>query len=206
MRESRGRFVVFEGGEGCGKSTQAQLLADRLVADGREVVLTRQPGGTPIGASLRALLLDPATVGLDERAEALLMAADRAQHVAELVEPALAAGRDVVCDRYTYSSIAYQGDGRGLDPERVRETSAWATGDLWPDLVVLLDVDPAAASARLGDERDRFEQAGDGFHRRVRDGFLRLAAAEPGRWVTLDGTLPIDEVAERVWTAVQGLT
>lgn len=203
MTAARGRFVVFEGGEGCGKSTQAQLLADRWSAAGRDPVLTRQPGGTAVGASLRALLLDPATVGLDERAEALLMAADRAQHVAELIEPALAAGRDVVCDRYTYSSIAYQGDGRGLDPDRVREVSAWATGDLWPDVVVLLDVDPRTASERLGDDRDRFERAGEEFHRRVRDGFRRLAAADPDRWVVIDGTLPIEEIAAQVVVAVE---
>lgn len=199
----RGRFVVFEGGEGCGKSTQAALLAERLAAAGRDPVLTRQPGGTTIGVALRALLLDPATADLDVRAEALLMAADRAQHVAEVIRPALAAGRDVVCDRYTYSSIAYQGHGRGLDPTRVREVSAWATDDLWPDLVVLLDVDVATASVRVGDDRDRFEQAGGDFHQRVRDGFLALAAADAERWVVLDGTRAIEDVAHEVWTEVE---
>lgn len=205
MSAGRGRFVVFEGGEGCGKSTQSALLAERLAVAGRDPVLTRQPGGTVIGSSLRALLLDPATVGLDRRAEALLMAADRAQHVAEVIRPALDAGRDVVCDRYAYSSIAYQGDGRGLDPDRVRAVSAWATDDLWPDLVVLLEVDLETASARVGDDRDRFEQAGDGFHRRVRDGFRRLAAAEPERWLVLDGTRAVEEVARDVWAAVEAL-
>lgn len=192
-----GRFIVFEGGEGSGKSTQASLLAERI-----DAVLTRQPGGTTIGAALRAILLDPANVVLAPRAEALLMAADRAQHAAELIRPSLAAGRHVVCDRYTYSSVAYQGDGRGLDPERVREISGWATEELWPDLVVLLDIDTDSAGARLDRELDRFEQAGTDFHRRVRDGFLRQAAADPDRWVVIDATLSIDAVAEQVWAAV----
>lgn len=192
-----GRFIVFEGGEGSGKSTQAALLAERL-----DAVLTRQPGGTALGASLRAILLDPSNVGLSPRAEALLMAADRAQHAAELIRPSLADGRHVVCDRYTYSSVAYQGHGRGLDPERVGEISGWATEELWPDLVVLLDVDVDAAAARLDRVLDRFEQAGPEFHRRVRDGFLQQAAADPSRWVVIDATLSIEAVAARVWAEV----
>ncbi len=193
-----GRFIVFEGGEGSGKSTQSAILADRL-----DAILTRQPGGTDIGAALRAILLDTGTVALAPRAEALLMAADRAQHAAELIRPALAAERHVVCDRYTYSSVAYQGHGRGLDPQRVRDISAWATEELWPDLVVLLDVDPSAAATRLVRELDRFEQAGDEFHRAVRDGFLAQALAEPERWVVIDGTGTVDEVARAVWAAVE---
>lgn len=195
-----GRFVVFEGGEGSGKSTQAALLAERL-----DAVLTRQPGGTEIGAALRAILLDTANTELAPRAEALLMAADRAQHAVELIRPALAAGRHVVCDRYTYSSVAYQGYGRDLDPQRVRDISAWATDELWPDLVVLLDVDPDAAAARLVRELDRFEQAGAEFHRTVREGFLAQAETEPDRWVVIDGTQPVDEVAAQVWAAVGAL-
>lgn len=195
-----GRFVVFEGGEGSGKSTQSALLAERL-----DALLTRQPGGTDIGAALRSILLDTANVNLSPRAEALLMAADRAQHAAESIRPALAAGRHVVCDRYTYSSVAYQGYGRGLDPERVRSISAWATDELWPDLVVLLDVDPDAAAARLVRELDRFERAGDEFHRSVRDGFLAQAHADPARWVIIDGTASVDEVAAQVWAAVEPL-
>ena len=192
------RFIAFEGGEGCGKSTQAALLGARL-----DALVTRQPGGTPIGAALRSILLDPANDGLSDRAEALLMAADRAQHAAEVIRPALAAGRNVVCDRYTYSSIAYQGYGRGLDTEMVRAVSSWATEDLEPELVVLLDVDPAAASARIQRDRDRFEQEDAGFHDRVRDGFLAQAAADPERWVVIDGAQSIDEVAGVVWAAVE---
>ena len=192
-----GRFVVFEGGEGCGKSTQAALLAERIGA-----VLTRQPGGTEIGAALRQILLDPGSAALVPRAEALLMAADRAQHCTELIAPTLASGRHVVCDRYTYSSIAYQGYGRGLDPATVRSFSAWATDELWPDVVVLLDVDVASASARLAGDLDRFEQAGGEFHERVRQGFLAQAVAEPDRWIVVDGSGTLDEVTAAVWAAL----
>lgn len=195
-----GRFIVFEGGEGSGKSTQAALLAERIGA-----VLTRQPGGTAIGAALRSILLDPANAALAPRAEALLMAADRAQHAAELIRPELAAGRHVVCDRYTYSSIAYQGSGRGLDLDKVRDLSAWGTDELWPDLVLLLDVDIAVTEGRLDRELDRFERAGDEFHRAVRDGFLDQALADPDRWVVIDGARSISDVAEAVWAAVEPL-
>ncbi len=194
----RGRFIVFEGGEGSGKSTQARRLADRL-----DALLTREPGGTPTGSALRALLLDPATGVLDARAEALLMAADRADHVATVIKPALEAGTDVVCDRYAGSSIAYQGYGRGLDPSEVRQLSDWAADGLWPDLVVLLRVAAADAAARLGDELDRFEREGAGFHDRVAAGFDELAAASPDRWVVVDGVGTIEEVAARVATAVE---
>ena len=192
------RFIAFEGGEGCGKSTQARRLAERLGA-----VLTREPGGTGIGARIRALLLDPGLGVLDDRAEALLMAADRAQHVAELIRPALAAGRHVVTDRYAGSSIAYQGAGRGLPVDEVRALSAWATDGLWPDLTVLIDVPPEVAAARLGVDRDRFERESAAFHERVRAGFLALAAADPEGWVVIDGTGPVDAVAEAVATAVR---
>ena len=191
------RFVVFEGGEAAGKSTQAARLAARLGA-----VLTREPGGTAVGIAIRSLLLDPATAGLDDRAEALLMAADRAQHVAEVVRPALAAGRHVVSDRYVGSSLAYQGFGRGLPLDEVRRLSAWATGGLWPDVVVLLDVPRHAATVRLDARADRMEAAGDGFHQRVADGYRALAAAEPDRWVVVDGTPEPAAVEAAVWAAV----
>ncbi|HMS13491.1 MAG: dTMP kinase [Microthrixaceae bacterium] len=201
---SRGRFIVFEGGEGVGKSTQAARLADRLGA-----VLTRQPGGTAIGAGLRRLLLDPSTQALSVRAEALLMAADRAQHRVELIEPSLAAGRHVVCDRYTYSSVAYQGYGRGLDCDEVREMSAWATEEQWPDLVILLDLDPEIAAQRLSGTPDRFESADAAFHRRVREGFLAMAVQEPSRWLVLDAARSADdladEIASHVDAALEGL-
>jgi dTMP kinase len=193
----RGRFIAFEGGEGCGKSTQARRLAHRL-----DAVLTREPGGTEVGQKLRALLLDPGTVGLAPRAEALLMAADRAQHAAEVVTPALAAGRYVVSDRFAGSSIAYQGYGRGLPTDEVRRLSGWATEGLWPDLVVLLEVPVAVAGQRLGRELDRFEQEGDDFHRRVTAGFGAMALADPHHWAVVDGTGTVDEVEQRVRAAV----
>ena len=194
----RARFIVFEGGEGCGKSTQSERLAKRIGA-----LLTRQPGGTAIGAELRSMLLDPANTSMADRTEALLMAADRAQHAAEVIRPALDAGQHVVCDRYAYSSVAYQGYGRGLDPGEIASMSLWATGDLVPNVVVLLDVDPTAAAARLGPDRDRFEQADAAFHQRVRGGFLALAAADPDRWCVVDGAQSIDEVGAAVWSAVE---
>lgn len=191
------KFIAFEGGEACGKSTQAALLAEAI-----DAVLTREPGGTEIGARIRSLLLDPSTEGLVPRGEALLMAADRAQHVAEVVRPALAQGRHVVTDRYAGSSLAYQGFGRGLPVEELRSLSDWAADGLWPDLVILLDVPAEVAAARLGSSLDRFEQEGSGFHERVVEGFRTLAANDPGRWLVLDGSAAIAEVAARVRAAV----
>lgn len=194
---TRGRFIVFEGGEGTGKSTQAAALADRLGA-----VLTREPGDTELGASIRELVLSRRGA-LDDRAEALLIAADRAQHVSEVVEPALAAGRHVVCDRYIGSSIAYQGHGRGLDVDIVRAVSGWAAGGLWPDVVVWLQVPLDIAAARTGAARDRIEAAGEDFHRRVEEGFAAQADDEHDTWVRVDGVGTVDEVAERVDEAVR---
>ena len=195
-------LIAFEGGEATGKSTQARLLAERL---GDRAVLTREPGATTVGASIRALLLD-SDLAIDPRAEALLMAADRAQHVAEVVRPALDAGRVVVTDRYTGSSLAYQGHGRGLDVGTVAAVSAFATGDLDADLVVLLTVPAAVRAARLharpGGGLDRLERAGDGFHERVEAGFRALADADPARWVVVDGDADVAVVHERVWAAV----
>jgi dTMP kinase len=192
-----GRFIAFEGGEGSGKSTQAALLATRIGA-----VLTHEPGDTPLGVALRTILLDSDALDITPRAEALLMAADRAQHVAELVRPALASGRTVVTDRYTGSSIAYQGYGRQLSPAEVAGLSAWATSELHPDLVVLLEVPPRVSAERTGGARDRLEAAGEAFHARVHDGFLTQAMADPERWAIVDGTLPPDDVAEQVWQIV----
>ena len=194
---TRGKFIAFEGGEACGKSTQSARLAAALGA-----VLTREPGGTEIGAKLRAVLLDPATRNLSDRAEALLMAADRAQHVAEVVEPALAAGRHVVTDRFAGSSIAYQGFGRGLEVEEIRRLSLWATGGVWPDLIVFLEVPEAESDRRLGAARDRMEAEPAAFHTAVIEGFRAQAKAEPERWVVIDGSGTIDEVASAVAAAV----
>ena len=199
------RWIALEGGEATGKSTQALLLADRL-----DAVLTREPGGTVVGERIRALLLDPSVLGLDERAETLLMAADRAQHVAERVRPALDEGRQVVSDRSAYSSLAYQGYGRGIGADVVRNLCTWATRGLWPDLAILLDVPPEVSSERRSGPPDRFEAASDQFHHRVASGFRELAAAEPDRWVVVDGTGTVQEVAARVagayqqWVAAHG--
>ena len=194
-----GLLVAFEGGEACGKSTQAALLAARL-----DAVLTREPGGTAVGERVRAILLDPASAALHPRAEALLLAAARAQHVAEVVGPALAAGRTVVTDRFTHSSLAYQGYGRGLALDEVRAMSEWATGGLWPDVVVLLDLAADEAVSRRG-RPDRFESEGSGFHRRVEAGFRSLAKEDPKRWRVVDGSGTVEEVASRVWDSLAGL-
>jgi dTMP kinase len=194
---SSGRFIALEGGDATGKSTQSRLLGERLGA-----VVTREPGGTALGEQLRALVLDPATGEVDARAEALILAAARAQHVAEVIRPALERGETVVSDRYIPSSIAYQGFGRGLPPDEVRAMNEWATGGLWPDVIVLLEMAPEDASTRLGAERDRLEAAGDGFHQRVADGYRELASADPDRWVVVDATGPVEAVAERILAAV----
>jgi dTMP kinase len=195
---SVGRFIALEGGEATGKSTQARLLAEH-----RRAVLTREPGGTRLGEAIRAMLLDPTDTDMSDRAEALLFAADRAQHIHEIVAPALAAGRDVVTDRFAGSSFAYQSFGRGLSLADVEQLSRFAVDGTWPDVVVLLVLPPDVASARLG-ELDRMEGVGAGFHERVADGFDALAAAEPDRWVRVDANGTIDEVAERVRAAVDG--
>ncbi|HYI62587.1 MAG TPA: dTMP kinase [Acidimicrobiales bacterium] len=196
MGTAPGRFVAFEGGEGTGKSTQARILAEHLGA-----VLTREPGGTPIGARVREIVLAHDENGLVDRAEALLMAADRAQHVAEVIRPALAAGRHVVTDRFLGSSLAYQGHGRGLPVDEIRGLSLWATAGLEPDLVVLLDVDEAEAQARIGRARDRLEKAGSAFHRAVADGFRALAEGDQ-RWVLVPGGGTVAEVTARVQAVV----
>lgn len=192
-----GRFIAFEGGEGSGKSTQATRLARRLGA-----VLTHEPGDTPLGAAVRALLLDSLSLDITARAEALLMAADRAQHIVEVVRPALEGGRTVITDRFAGSSIAYQGYGRQLPPAEIEALSAWATDDLWPDLTVLLEVPLGVAQQRTGGARDRLEAAGDAFHRRVHEGFLRQAIEDPDRWAVVDGTRAEDDVAEEIWQIV----
>ncbi|MDP9406607.1 MAG: dTMP kinase [Actinomycetota bacterium] len=210
-----GVFVVFEGGEGTGKSTQARLLAQRLQAGGptagaapaREVVLTREPGGTPVGSRIRGLLLEPGGQ-LSPCTEALLYAADRAEHVAAVVRPALERDAVVISDRYVDSSLAYQGAGRVLAEHSVARLSAWATGGLVPDLTVLLDLAPADGLARAagrGEGPDRLEAEELAFHERVRSGFLRLAAAAPARYLVVPADLPPEEVARRVAERVDAL-
>jgi dTMP kinase len=202
-----GLFLAVEGGEGAGKSTQIARLTQWLTARGGEVVVTREPGATPLGARVRSLLLDPGTGSLAPRAEALLYAADRAQHVATVVRPALERGAVVLTDRYVDSSLAYQGAGRELAVEEVARLSAWATGGLRPDLVLLLDVDPAVGLVRAGraGELDRIEQESLEFHQRVRQGFLDLASADPERYLVVDASQPPDAVAAQVLERVGGL-
>ena len=199
-----GRLIAFEGGEGSGKSTQAARLAERLGA-----VLTREPGGTPLGEQIRSVVLAPSAGKVDARAEALLMAAARAQHVAEVIAPALARGEDVVTDRYIGSSLAYQGYGHGLDVDELVSLSEWATADQRADVVVLLTVSPDVAEQRMQRPIDRMERLGKKFHRRVAEGFKALAASDPGHWLVVDGDGTIDDVAGRVnaafdaWAAKQ---
>ncbi|MEU9982568.1 dTMP kinase [Streptomyces sp. NPDC050856] len=181
-----GFFIALEGGDGAGKSTQAEALAEWIRAKGHEVVVTREPGATPIGKRLRSILLDVSSAGLSNRAEALLYAADRAEHVDSLVRPALERGAVVISDRYIDSSVAYQGAGRDLSPTEIARISRWATGGLVPNLTVLLDVSPETARERFTEAPDRLESEPAEFHRRVRAGFLTLAAADPGRYLVVD--------------------
>ena len=196
---ARGRFIVFEGGEACGKSTQAARLAASL-----DAVLTREPGGTELGERLRDVLLHQGAGPITDRAETLLVLAARAQHVHQVIEPALAAGSTVVCDRFTGSTLAYQGYGRGLPVAELTSLSAWAADDLEPDVVVLLHVPAEVAASRLADRggRDRLEGEGAAFFTRVAAGFTALAAGDPERWSVVDGAGSPDEVARRVVAAV----
>ncbi len=190
----RGRLIALEGIDGCGKSTQAQILAEALGA-----VLTHEPGGTQLGLALRALVLDPTRPSPVPRAEALLMAADRAQHVDEVIHPALVEGRWVVTDRFSGSTLAYQGWGRGLATDALRQVVAWAAGDLQPDLSVLVDVTPEVARQRLvGGSADRLERLDGDFHERVRHGFVAMARADEAHWAVVDGNAVVDEVAAEI--------
>lgn len=190
-------YIAFEGGEGSGKSTQSAILAKKLSA-----LTTHEPGGTQLGAQLRKLLLGVGEAPVGARAETLMMAADRAQHMVELVGPALAAGQHVISDRTAYSSLAYQGGGRGLGVEHVRAVNEWALDGLWPDLVILLDCDPADAKGRRTRVLDRLEAEDPSFHERVRNTFLDLAAADVDHWVVIDANQKIADVAAEVWAAV----
>jgi len=199
-RRRRGAWITLEGGDGAGKTTQATLLAEWLTSTGHTVVRTREPGGTEVGVLVRDIVLHHRG-DIAPRAEALLYAADRAHHIATLVRPALERGDVVIQDRYLDSSVAYQGAGRVLEAGEIRRLSLWAADGLLPDVTVLLDLDPSVARDRLdADDKpfDRLEAERDEFHTRVRDGFLALAAAEPGRFLVLDATLPVDRLAAEV--------
>lgn len=201
----RGLFIAFEGGDGAGKSTQARLLGQVLGERGLEVVHTREPGGTTLGRTLRELVLHGEDGSVSPRAEALIFAADRSHHVATVVRPALERGAVVLTDRFLDSSVAYQGAARDLGHEEIRELSLWAVEGLLPDLTVLLDVSAEQGRARRGDVHDRLEREADDFHDRVRQGFLDLAAREPERYLVLDATAPVEELAAAVRERVQPL-
>lgn len=188
-----GRFIVFEGGEGSGKSTQAGLLSAHIGAD-----LTREPGGTRLGEEIRSMLLHAWDNAIDDRAELLLMTAARAQHVNERIAPKLAIGEHVVCDRFSGSTLAYQGYGRGLPLEDVMVACEVATHGVDPDLTILLDLPVELAVRRKGQQPDRIEAAGRDFHQRVVEGFRTIAASDPSHWVVIDGSSPVDQIAEEV--------
>lgn len=199
---SPGLFVAFEGGEGAGKSTQVRLLAEALTTQGHDVVTTYEPGDTPVGARLREILLGHDTGVLDPHTEALLYAADRAEHVAAVVRPAMARGAVCVTDRYIDSSIAYQGAGRTLDPVDIQRVSEWATQGLWPDLTVLLDIDPSIGLTRFSAPADRLEAEPLAFHQRVREHFLTLSRRSPDRYLVVDATAAVNDVSASVRNAV----
>ncbi len=204
---TRGLFLTFEGGDGSGKSTQVALLTEWLAQHERTVVHAREPGGTELGIELREIILHRRGY-IAPRAEALLYAADRAHNIATVVRPALERGDIVIQDRYLDSSVAYQGAGRVLDPDEVREVSLWATEGLLPDLTVLLDLDIETGRARLDDTRtryDRLEAEAAEFHHRVREAYLGLAAAQPQRFLVLDAAEPVDVLAERIRGRVSDL-
>ncbi len=194
-------FITFEGLDGSGKTTQLTLLAARLEADGYEVVVTREPGGTPLGEEIRNLVLHGGDVA--PWAEAALLAASRAQHVEELIRPALARGAAVLCDRYVDSSVAYQGIARGLGLERVLELNLAAVGGLMPDRTILLEIEAGSAARRMSGERDRIEREDDGFHARVAAAYRQLATLFPERYLTVDGTAPPDVLAEEIHGAIR---
>ncbi|MEI8023859.1 MAG: dTMP kinase [Actinomycetota bacterium] len=196
---SLGKYIAFEGLEGCGKSTHVKRLATRLNA-----VMTREPGGTVVGSMLRNILIDPANTNLSARAEALLMASDRAQHIAELISPALASGQHVVTDRSVYSSLAYQGYGREQDLAELKRINDWAIGGLWPELVIYIEVPTAILIERMKKrELDRFEREDSEFFKRVADGFSQMAAADPKRWLIIDGTPDKDDLEKIISSRVQ---
>lgn len=201
---SQGRFVVLEGGEGTGKSTLTARLADRLRGRGLAVVTAREPGGTAVGEGVRVLLRDR----LDPWAEAFLFLAARAQLTTEVIRPALAQGAWVVCDRFAASTLAYQGYGRGLDVAALRLLNGIATGNLEPDLTILLDLDPEEGRRRKGPTPDDLRTGSEelAFHRRVREGYLRLAeGAPPGRWAVIDARKPLERVEAEAWAAIERL-
>ena len=205
---SVGVFIVFEGGDGVGKSTQIERASKTLSELGCEVLVTREPGGSTLGQKIRGLLLDSEPGSVSDRTEALLFAADRADHVATVITPALARGAVVLCDRYVDSSIAYQGVARGLGVEQVAELSSWATDGLLPDLTIVLDLDPAVGlsrAAQASQSPDRMEQEPLEFHHSVRNAFLNAAALDPSRYEVVDASADLETVTQQVMVAVDAV-
>ena len=197
-----GLFITFEGGEGCGKSTQSRLLLKKLEQRNIPVVLTHEPGGTSLGTEIRKLLKRKRGSSIASQAELFLFAASRVQLVAELIRPALEETKVVICDRFTDSTLVYQGYGRGLDLTTVETVNNMATGNLKPDLTILLDMSPEQGLARKQSLKDRFELEDLSFHHRVREGYLKMAAAEPDCWLLIDASLPEEKIAEIIWDRV----
>ena len=200
---THGLFIVFEGGDGAGKSTQVTLLRDALCREGRQVTVTRQPGGTPLGQQIRDLVLHGEHVS--PRAEALLFAADKAHHVETLIRPALQRGDVVISDRYTDSSVAYQGAGRALGAQEVHDLNMWAVEDLVPDLTVVVDISAAEGRRRRGDVHDRLESEEDTFHEAIRQHFLAMARGNPQRYLVVDGTQPPEQIHAEVMARLDQL-
>jgi len=200
-----GLFITFEGGEGCGKSTQSRLLLKKLEQRNIPVVLTHEPGGTVLGNELRKALKKKRGSSISPQAELFLVAASRAQLVAELIRPALEEGKVVICDRFTHSTMVYQGYGRGLDFTAIQMVNNMATGNLKPDLTILLDISPDQGLARKQSLKDRFELEDLAFHWLVREGYRKMAAAEPDRWLVIDASLPKVKIAGIIWDRVSKL-
>jgi len=200
-----GLFITFEGGEGCGKSTHSKLLLQKLQQQNVPAILTHEPGGTALGNELRNLLKRRRGSPMSPQAELFLLAASRAQLVAEVIRPALEEGKVVVCDRFTHSTIVYQGYGRGLDFTAIKMVNNMATRYVDPDLVILLDIPPEQGLARKRSLKDRFELEDLSFHQRVREGYLKMADAEPDRWLVIDASLPRSKVAAIIWDRVNQL-
>jgi dTMP kinase len=198
-------FITFEGGEGCGKSTQSRLLLKKLHQQNIPVVLTHEPGGTALGNEIRKSLKRKRGSSISPQAELLLFAASRAQLVAELIRPALEEGKVVICDRFTHSTLVYQGYGRGLDLTAIEMVNNMATQNLKPDLAILLNISPEQGLTRKRSLRDRFESEDLSFHQRVREGYVKMAAAEPDRWLVIDASLPKGKIAEIIWDKVSKL-
>lgn len=204
---TRGRFITMEGVEGAGKSSHIDAMRSHLEARGLTVRVTREPGGAPLSEALRKVLLDPGNHGMDADTELLLVFAARAEHLAKVIRPALTAGDWVLCDRFTDATYAYQGGGRGIDPARIAVLENWVQGDLRPDLVIVLDIDPEAGLARAATrgDKDRFEREEAAFFRRVRENYLERAKAAPDRYRIIDAGAAQESVRERILKALETL-